>query len=129
MHLDRDDRGQQNDKVNINGIVTESVLNREVTSLRSKLPCKYIVNIHLYNRKDQKTTPVPIHVELVQINPYKVVATTDMNLVLTGQEQTAFQFEINEEGNLVNLNRDQKTFISSSAAGAVPPHPDQRGMQ
>ena len=55
MHLDRDDLGLSNDKVELpGGDYTYVYRNKEVASLRGTHEGEYLVNIHVYNKKPWK---------------------------------------------------------------------------
>ena len=55
MHLDRDDLGLSNDKVQgPDGKIIYVYRNKEVVSLRGYSEGKYTVNAHVYNKKKWK---------------------------------------------------------------------------
>ena len=115
MHLDRDDLGLSNDKIiNEDGREEYIYRNREVVSLRGFNPGTYLVNAHVYNKKpwkDGKQHRSNIIVELIKLNPYRVIATSRFIGVGRGQEFTAFQFTLDADGEVIGFNRDKKTII------------------
>ena len=79
LTLDRDDLGTRNDAYanELRGEETEEVIavNREVLSIRSKSPRRYIVTTHFYNKnlKGDDTPIEDVNIELIQVNPYKIL--------------------------------------------------------
>ena len=53
MHLDRDDQGMIGD---------ETLDNREIATIRSPVLGEYIVNVHLYSKREEFPTPVNVKV-------------------------------------------------------------------
>jgi hypothetical protein len=84
LTLDRDDLGNRNDEY-INEVIEkkESIaVNREVLSIRSKSPRRYIVTSHFYN-KGYNVIDTPrekIKIELIQVNPYKILKIQEITL-------------------------------------------------
>ena len=75
LNLDRDDLGTTTDLAMIEGKPTVIKLNREVVTLRGIVPGDYYVTAHLYTKREKEPTPVKI--EVVQINPYRIVYTQE----------------------------------------------------
>ena len=111
MHLDRDDLGLANDKVELPGGDYEYVYrNKEVASLRGTHEGEYLVNIHVYNKKpwkDHSMQPSNIRVELIKLNPYKEVTQAEFVATRKGQEFTAFHFTLDDEGEVIGI-RDER---------------------
>lgn len=106
LHLDRDDQGETNDKVVINGQEVVSNLNYEIINFRQKYPCRYFVNMHLYSRKDELNKPIPIKIKLYDLTPYKKLAESTVVLRQEGSEVASLQFTIDSEGNIINITKD-----------------------
>ena len=103
MHLDRDDLGGKNDKVKQpDGTIKYISLNREIVALRGTLEGWYVVNIHSYRKRDEPS-PVKGSVELIQVNPYKVISIQEFEIQLQGIEKTIWQFEMDDTGEIVNI--------------------------
>ena len=113
MHLDRDDLGAANDTLTLaDGTIVTSDVNREIATIRGWILGEWSVNVHFYAYRGAKQVtgqdnpedvsprggnrPVPVTVELVQINPYKEHTTAKFDLTETGQEVTAFNFTVSE---------------------------------
>lgn len=103
MHLDRDDVGNKNDVINLpDGRTFHYKENREVINLRGIVPGEYVINVHMFAKRDPNGTKV--NVKLEKMNPYKVVYVRDVNLVNNGDEITVVRFKVNKEGDVINLS-------------------------
>ena len=119
MHLDRDDLGLSNDKVELpDGNYTYVYRNKEVASLRGTHEGEYLVNIHVYNKKpwkDHSIKPSNIRVELIKLNPYDEVTQAEFIATTKGQEFTAFHFTLDDEGKVIGIRDDKEALIGSKA--------------
>ena len=121
MHLDRDDLGSRNDKVQLpDGTVKYITLNREIAALRGTLEGWYVVNVHVY-RKDKamdpednivRLIPTNARVELIQVNPYRIKVMADKVLERQGQEFTLFAFRLNADGEVMDIKTEGFPFVS-----------------
>lgn len=111
MYLDRDDLGQANDYAMING--KKEVINghTEVTSIRKCVPGVYVVNAQFYAihiefdpAHPEVDLPTPVTVKLIQVNPYKVLASESFVLQKQGDQRTAFSFTCDADGKVSNVD-------------------------
>jgi len=110
MHLDRDDRGKDNDTQIIDGREIVNPINQEVLTIRGRPPGEYLVNLHYF--KSENDQPVPVTVYLAEVNPVmKVLNYTSLELAEEGSEVTALRFNITPEGEVTNINQLQKSII------------------
>lgn len=110
MHLDRDDRGLNNDTLVINGQKVVNPLNQEVVTVRSFAPGEYTVNMHYYDSKNGE--PVTANVSVVKVNPQAVVVFYgSTTLARKGDEATAVRFTIDDDGDVTNVNTLPKTLV------------------
>jgi hypothetical protein len=110
MHLDRDDRGNFNDTILINGKQITNPLNQEVVTLRGVEPGEYTINVHYFKSEDQK--PVPVTVQVVKVNPRaEVVFYGTVNLERQGIEKTAARFTLNSSGAFSDVNTNYKQLV------------------
>ena len=123
MHLDRDDLGLSNDKVELpDGDYTYVYRNKEVASLRGTHEGEYLVNVHVYNKKpwkDSSMRPSNIRVELIKLNPYDEVTQAEFIATKRGQEFTAFHFTLNEDGEVIGIRDEREPLINASSVGTV----------
>ena len=111
VHLDRDDRGQVNDTITIDGEEVQNPLNQEVITIRGVVKGEYVVNFHYYASVTKK--PVNVNVRLVKINPaLEVVYYGTVKMEKEGDEKTAFRFNIGTDGKISKLNFIPKPLVS-----------------
>jgi hypothetical protein len=112
MHLDRDDLGGRNDRVKQpDGTIKYVALNREILALRGTVEGWYVVNIHSYRKRDEPN-PVKGSVELIQVNPYKVIAIQEFEIQLQGIEKTIWQFEMDDTGDIVDIKEEPYSIVN-----------------
>jgi len=123
MHLDRDDLGLSNDKVQgPDGKIIYVYRNKEVVSLRGYSEGKYTVNVHVYNKKrwkDNKMRRSNIKIELIKLNPYSEVAQAEFIAVGRGQEFTAFHFTLDADGKVIKLSDEREPMIGAKSVYGV----------
>ncbi len=115
LHLDKDDLGQRNDKIMIDGEVKIIYLNREVVTIRGIVPGEYITNVHAYRKS--KESPVNGYVRLLKLNPYVEYVTEHFTLKNMGDEITVFRFYVDKDGYVSDINQDQYRFIKNQSDG------------
>lgn len=112
MHLDRDDRGSDNDSLVIDGRTVLNPLNQEVITLRGTLPGEYTVNVHCYHSVTHN--PVPVQISVVKVNPVlEVVYYGSVQLDGQGRERTAIRFTVGADGRISGLNTLAKSLVTS----------------
>lgn len=111
IHLDRDDRGNVNDTLTINGQTVQNPLNQEVVTIRGTVVGEYVVNIFYYGSEDNK--PVEVNVRVDKVNPQlEVIYYGTIKLQKPGDEKTAVRFTIDQDGKLSNINRIEKSLTA-----------------
>ena len=115
MHLDRDDRGLQNDTIVVDGQEITNPLNQEIITIRKLIPGEYIVNLHYYKSNSGK--PVTAEVSVSKVNPsLEIVYYSKIVLKSAGAEATAVRFNLDGEGRVGNLNTLPKDLVRVKAA-------------
>lgn len=110
MHLDRDDRGTQDDSLFIDGREIINPLNQEVITLRGTVPGEYTVNIHYYQSKSMR--PLDVQVRVDRVNPVlKVVYYNTVRLEHLGDERTAVRFTVAADGSVSDVNSRQSKLV------------------
>lgn len=103
MHLDQDDRGIITDEVvGPNGEVRVLRKNREEVSIRQFIPGLYVVNVHMYAGREP--TKVTVNIYDGRSGDTIKMLTRDVVLKTVGEDTTAFQFRLNEEGMLMETS-------------------------
>ena len=110
LHLDRDDRGFENDSIIVDGVEVSNPLNQEVVTIRGNVPGQYIVNIHYYQTKSFNQANV--EVRAVKVNPVlQVLYYKTLILKEKGDEMTALRFTIDKNGKITELNTLFKSIV------------------
>lgn len=109
LNLERDDRGELNDILIIDGKKEVHPINQEIITIRKRYAGEYIVNLFYYTAKSKN--PVPVDVRIDKINPkYETVFRRTINLNNQDQEITAVRFTINEDGSVKNISKLPSTL-------------------
>jgi hypothetical protein len=121
IHLDRDDLGISNDTIILADGSTKVIpINREIATIRGISPGEYIINIHMFSKRDKKDTPVDI--EVVKVNPFRMVDKKTITLTTEGQEETVIRFTVDAAGEVENIN-DLPQGIRKHYNGVLPGRP------
>lgn len=112
MNIDKDDLGVKNDTIVLAEGTKQIIrMNREVASIRGKVPGEYIINVNLYTKNDEN--PSYVKVQMIQVNPYKLVLEENVVLNDTGEEITINRIIMDSYGEITSTNKISKSFISS----------------
>lgn len=110
MSLDRDDRGDYLDTINVGGKDIVDPLNEETVSIRRNLPGEYVVNVYKFT--DATHQPDPVTVKVEKINPkVSVVYYGQLVLANKGDERTAVRFTIDADGKVTGTNFRQVSLV------------------
>lgn len=110
VHLDRDDRGQINDTITVNGTEIQNPLNQEVVTIRGVVPGEYVVNVHYYATETE--LPIRVTVKVSKVNPaLEIVYYGDTLLEKKGEEKTAVRFVINKSGTVTQVSHIAKSLV------------------
>jgi len=112
MYLDRDDRGDANDAILINGRRISSPFRQEVVTLRGIVPGEYTVNVQYYQSRNG--LPVDVSVSIIKVNPRaEVVFYGQLKLAKPGDEATAARFTVQADGQVVQVNTLPKSLVQN----------------
>lgn len=127
MFLDRDDLGLMNDSTVINGEAVIVNINREVVSIRGKSANDYRISVHLYRKatgyesyiKNPGTPPptkteIPVTVEVIKINPYRIVYKETKILDTNGQIANFPSFSVTNDGYAVDIIEGTESIVPLS---------------
>jgi hypothetical protein len=104
LNLERDDRGELNDILMIDGKKEIHPINQEIITIRKRYPGEYIVNLYYYQAKSRM--PIPVDIRIDRINPkYETVYRETVNLENEDQEITAVRFTIKEDGSIHKISK------------------------
>lgn len=104
MSLDVDDLGARTETIVLpDGTETVVPVNREVVSIKAVYPGEYVVNVHLWSRREA-SLPIRATVTLIKVNPFSVVTVEAVDLPSPGAEETAFRFVVKRDGSVSDLS-------------------------
>ena len=107
LHLDRDDRGDLGDTVEIDGELVVHPINQEVVTIRGIISGEYVVNLYYY--ETASLLPVRASVKIEKVNPrLKLVFVDQVTLHAVDDEVTVLRFELDGNGDFVSINRVPK---------------------
>ncbi|MEM7562660.1 MAG: hypothetical protein AAF353_06375 [Pseudomonadota bacterium] len=107
LHLDRDDRGDLNDTVMIDGQEIVHPINQEVVTIRGIISGEYIVNLHYY--ESISNNPVKAVVRIDKVNPtLRLVFVDQVVLDAVDDEKTILRFKLDGNGDIVAMNKLDK---------------------
>ena len=113
MHLDRDDRGNLADNLNINGEVVSNPINQETITVRGLQSGEYIINLLHY--KSNFKEPLPVTVKVEKLNPsVELVYYGEHFLNGVGDVMTALRFYVDSQKNISDLNQIPKRLITKA---------------
>jgi len=107
LNLDRDDRGDLNDTVMINGKKVVHPINQEVVTIRGIISGEYIVNLHYY--ESQTSKPVKAVIKIEKVNPVLRLVYIDQQILQkVDDEKTILRFELDGNGEITGMNQIEK---------------------
>ena len=112
LHLDRDDRGMEDDKIKVDNELVENPLNQEIVTIRGVYPGRYTVNVHYFKSLSDK--PVEVSVRIFKLRPdYKVILDDKIILEQKGIEKTAINFTLGLDGQINKIDKTQRQLVFS----------------
>lgn len=115
-HLDRDDLGTINDVIILDdGSRVEYPHNQELTTIRGFIRGEWVLNVHMYNKRDTKPTLVEVRID--KLNP-KVETIFYKKIVMKREweEITVSRFVMTNEGDIINWDDLPKALIEHAFA-------------
>jgi len=112
LNLDRDDLGSTTDMVIVDGKEVRVGINREVVTIRGIISGRYLVSAHYYgDRGVAAIGPIPVTVEVIKLNPYKIVYRQDLILQDVGQVKNFYQFSLSHSGSVTNISASTESAV------------------
>lgn len=104
MHLEHDDLGaSSNTTTDASGQRIRVEANEEHVILRGTMSGEYIVNVHMYSKRDPG--PASVTVVLRRSKDNMALCTRTVALGQRGEEHTAFRFTLNADGEMISTNQ------------------------
>ena len=110
-HLDRDDLGKINDTIILDGgRRVEYTHNQELATIRGFLPGEWVLNVHMYSKRDANPTLVEVRID--KLNP-KVETVFYKKIMMKSrwEEITVTRFVMTNQGDIINWDDLPKTLI------------------
>lgn len=109
LHLDRDDQGDVNDTIEVDGREVVYPINQEIVTIRGVIEGEYVVNLYYYEKRD--AAPVEAVVRIDRVNPtLTTVFAERVTLTRRDEERTVVRFTPTRDGGVTNINRRQKSL-------------------
>jgi hypothetical protein len=113
LHLDRDDRGEINDTIIVDGREVVYPINQEVVTIRGIIPGEYIVNLYYYTAAQAQ--PIEALVKVERVNPtLQTVFVRKVLMTEQDQESTVVRFTLDNQGRLSGISELQKQLTPYS---------------
>jgi hypothetical protein len=113
LHLDRDDRGEINDTIIVDGREVVYPINQEVVTIRGIIPGEYIVNLYYYTAAQAQ--PVEALVKVERVNPtLQTVFVRKLSMTEQDQESTVVRFTLDNQGRLSDVSDLPKKLTPDS---------------
>lgn len=118
-HLDRDDLGTSTDKVTLpSGKIVEYKHNQEIVTIRGFMPGEWVINIHMYNKRDKK--PVGVEVRMLKLNPtIKEIFMYKCEMSTRWEEITVARIQMSADGEILSMNNVYKKLIKTGGGGTM----------
>lgn len=110
MSLDRDDLGSVSDTIVVNGKAEVIAINREVVTIRGIEPGIYNITAHMYRKVS--VDPTDVTVEVIKLNPYRVVYKQTQTMTEDAQEKNFYQFTVNDSGDYQDITTASESAIN-----------------
>lgn len=110
-HLDRDDLGQINDIITLDdGRRVEYTHNQELTTIRGFITGEWVLNVHMYNKRDSNPTLVEVRID--KLNP-RVQTLFYKKIVMENkwEEVTVTRFVMTSQGDIINWDDLPKKLL------------------
>ncbi len=116
LHLDRDDRGDLNDTIEVAGRTIVHPINQEVVTVRGHIAGEYVVNVYYY--ESVTGTAVDATVQVDKVNPeLTTVFFGRIALAAETEEHTAVRFTLSPEGEVMRLSQVPKRLTPYALDG------------
>ena len=110
MHLDRDDVGNREDLSE-----EEMPENREIVTIRKKVPGEFVVNAHAYSKYSEDL--IPVSIKIIKISPRYEIHNGVFFFEEANEEQTVCRFTINPHGKIIDISHESIEIARSILIG------------
>jgi hypothetical protein len=104
LHLDRDDRGEINDTIMVDGQKVVHRINQEVVTIRGIISGEYIVNAYFYEARSEQ--PVELTLTVDKVNPtLKTIFVDKFTMLNQDDEHTFVRFKLDGKGEIQGFSK------------------------
>ncbi|MGD9045557.1 MAG: hypothetical protein PVG06_17720 [Desulfobacterales bacterium] len=116
-HLDRDDLGKINDTLRLeDGREIVYPHNQELTTIRGFLTGEWVLNVHMYNKRDPNPTLVEVRID--KLNPrVETIFYKEIVMKSKWEEVTVTRFVMNNQGDVIDWDDLPKNLLKVAAQG------------
>lgn len=108
-HLEKDDLGDNNDAIWVNGVRTVTPVNIEVIHIQGLQKGVYYVTLHAYNLRREGAKDVDVTIRT--LDPYRLKASKNIRLQQSGQEKCTFMFETDDRQRIIDVKNCTKQLV------------------
>jgi len=108
-HLEKDDLGESNDAIWVNGQRVVSPINSETIHIQGLIPGDYYVTVHAYNLRNEGAKDVDV--SLKTLDPYRDKANRRITLIQSGQEICIWKFTINQTQKISDVQNCERQLV------------------
>ena len=118
-HLDRDDLGVINDTITLgDGRRVEYNHNQELATIRGFITGEWVLNIHMYNKRDLKPTQVEVRID--KLNPnVQTVFYKKIVMKAKWEEVTVTRFVMTHQGDIISWDDLPKKLLKLASRQKV----------
>ena len=116
-HLDRDDLGKMNDTLRLeDGREIVYPHNQELTTIRGFLTGEWVLNVHMYNKRDANPTLVEVRID--KLNPrVETIFYKEIVMKSRWEEVTVTRFVMTNQGDVIDWDDLPKNLLKVAAQG------------
>jgi hypothetical protein len=116
-HLDRDDLGKINDTLRLeDGREIVYPHNQELTTIRGFLTGEWVLNVHMYNKRDANPTLVEVRID--KLNPrVETIFYKEIVMKRRWEEVTVTRFVMTNQGDVIDWDDLPKNLLKVAAQG------------
>ncbi len=116
-HLDRDDLGKLNDTLRLeDGREIVYPHNQELTTIRGFLTGEWVLNVHMYSKRDANPTVVEVRID--KLNPrVETIFYKEIVMKSRWEEVTVTRFVMTNQGDVIDWDDLPKNLLKVAAQG------------
>jgi hypothetical protein len=113
MVLERDDLGDANDTIQLNGETITIERNLETLSINAIIPGEYVVTVHNFSTTRESANeeyPTLVTIDIMDMHPFSLDMSRSVKVKFK-EEVSVFSFMVDNDGNIYDMNDQIDTKI------------------